>query len=554
MARVGIVTWLPPLFVAPGVNMTLSSPSQSSSGNAFGGKPRAVTPSPSCSPEPTLSAQYVRMSTEHQQYSTANQIDAIRQYAENRNLRIVRTYADEGKSGLNLTGRPGLQHLLADVESPGAGFEAVLVYDISRWGRFQDADESAYYEYRCKRKGVAVHYCAEQFDNDGGPMATVIKSLKRAMAAEYSRELSTKVFQGKCRLIELGYRQGGTPGYGLRRMLVDASGTLKGELTPGQWKSLQTDRVILTPGPEEEVRVIHQIYDLFINHRQTFIGIARLLNAEGIGCERGRPWTRETVREVLTNEKYIGNNIFNRHSAKLKVRQVRNQAERWIRKDGAFSPVIDIVRFRAAQEIINAPPTELTDGEMIDCLRILVRRHGKLSGDLIDADKASPHHQAYIRRFGSLRVAYRLAGYTPRQRYEYLNTNDRMILLREEVADGLVRNLELAGATVTRPLAPHHLEINKHFKVLLLLARRNSTLAGSPRWVVQLKKQFPADVTAIGRMDSTNTAPAEFFLLPSHELARASLLRTDDTGMEVDAFRHPNLTPLVALAQRHWVE
>ena len=45
-------------------------------------------------------AQYVRMSTEHQQYSTENQADAIRQYAERRGIEIVRTYADEGRSGL----------------------------------------------------------------------------------------------------------------------------------------------------------------------------------------------------------------------------------------------------------------------------------------------------------------------------------------------------------------------------------------------------------------------------------------------------------------------
>ena len=98
-------------------------------------------------------AQYVRMSTEHQQYSTANQDDTIREYAKNRNLEIVKTYADEGKSGLNVAGRQSLQRLIDDVQSGNAEFEAILVYDVSRWGRFQDADESAYYEYLCKRAG-----------------------------------------------------------------------------------------------------------------------------------------------------------------------------------------------------------------------------------------------------------------------------------------------------------------------------------------------------------------------------------------------------------------
>src|SRR5512134_3776203 len=160
-------------------------------------------------PPPLRAAQYVRMSTDHQQYSTENQAETIREYAQRHGLLIVRSYADEGKSGLRLEGRDQLQRLIADVESGSADFQVVLVYDVSRWGRFQDADESAYYEYVCKRAGIAVLYCAEQFANDGSPVATIVKGVKRAMAGEYSRELSVKVFAGQCRLIELGFRQGG---------------------------------------------------------------------------------------------------------------------------------------------------------------------------------------------------------------------------------------------------------------------------------------------------------------------------------------------------------
>ena len=153
-------------------------------------------------------AEYVRMSTEHQKYSTENQADTIRQFAARRGYQIVRTYADEGRSGLNIGGRAGLQQLIADVEAERADFNVILVYDVSRWGRFQDSDESAYYEYLCKRAGIRVEYCAEQFENDGSISSTIVKTVKRAMAGEYSRELSVKVFAGQCRLIDLGYRQG----------------------------------------------------------------------------------------------------------------------------------------------------------------------------------------------------------------------------------------------------------------------------------------------------------------------------------------------------------
>src|SRR3974390_2279266 len=196
-------------------------------------------------PEPIFAAAYVRMSTEHQQYSTSNQMDAIREYAKRRGMQITTEYSDEGKSGLNIQGRDSLAQMIKDVQSGAVLFTNILVYDVSRWGRFQDADESAYYEYICRRAKIEVHYCAEQFENDGSPVSTIVKGVKRAMAGEYSRELSAKVFIGQCRLIELGFRQGGSPGYGLRRLLVGQNGERKALLKMGEQKSLQTDRVIL---------------------------------------------------------------------------------------------------------------------------------------------------------------------------------------------------------------------------------------------------------------------------------------------------------------------
>ena len=276
-------------------------------------------------------AEYVRMSTEHQKYSTENQAEAIREYAERRGFVIVRTYADEGKSGLRLDGREALKRLIEDVESGAADFTTILVYDVSRWGRFQDADESAYYEYICKRAGINVQYCAEQFENDGSPVSTIVKGVKRAMAGEYSRELSAKVFSGQCHLIELGFRQGGPPGYGLRRQLVDQTGAAKGILTRGEQKSLQTDRIVLVPGPPEEVETVRWIYDSFVRNGLTEKEIADVLNSRKSFTDLGRPWTRGTVHQILINEKYIGSNVWNRISYKLKKRRVRNSPETWIR-------------------------------------------------------------------------------------------------------------------------------------------------------------------------------------------------------------------------------
>src|ERR1700722_11668175 len=112
----------------------------------------------------------------------------------------------------------------------------------SRRPRFQDTDESAHYEFLCKSAGVPVHYCAETFANDGTLPSLIMKALKRAMAGEYSRELGEKVLAGQKRLAQLGFKSGGVPGFGLRRMLVSASGAPKQELAFSERKSIATDR------------------------------------------------------------------------------------------------------------------------------------------------------------------------------------------------------------------------------------------------------------------------------------------------------------------------
>jgi DNA invertase Pin-like site-specific DNA recombinase len=102
-------------------------------------------------------AHDVRMSTEHQQYPHENQADIIRQYAANHNMEIVQVYSDHGRSGLNFAGREGLNRLMADVEAKRTDFTSLLIYDVSRWRRFQDVDEGTYYEYVLKRAGIRVY-------------------------------------------------------------------------------------------------------------------------------------------------------------------------------------------------------------------------------------------------------------------------------------------------------------------------------------------------------------------------------------------------------------
>ncbi len=499
-------------------------------------------------------AQYCRMSTEHQQYSTANQGDVIQEYARRRGFEIVRTYADEGKSGLNVAGRDSLRQMIDDVQSGKADYAAILVYDVSRWGRFQDADESAYYEYLCKRAGIEVHYCAEQFENDGGPTSTIIKSVKRAMAGEYSRELSAKVFQGQCRLIELGYRQGGAPGYGLRRMLVNAAGEHKGQLARGEQKSLQTDRVILVPGPEEEIDVVRWAYDQFTREGKRESEIAAALNARGLVTDLGRSWTRATVHEVLTNEKYIGNNVYNRTSFKLKKKHVENPPEMWVRAEGAFDAVVSPEVFFTARGILQERARRLSDEDMLSLLKRLGEQHPTLSGHLIDAAEGLPTAAAYRSRFGSLLGAYRRAGLEPPRDYSFVEVNRQLRALHVSLFADVTGRLHATGATVTHDAATDLLLINGEYTAILALSRCRQTAAGSLRWLVRIDRALAPDITILARMDAANSRPADYYLLPVMDIEVPRLLLCESNGACLDTYQFDSLDHFTALAARRRIE
>lgn len=490
------------------------------------------------------------MSTGHQKYSTQNQADAIRRYAAERGFEIVRTYADDGKSGLNLDGREALQRLIRDVETGNTDFEHILVYDVSRWGRFQNPEQAAYLEYVCTHAGQRVHFCAEQFDNDGSLSATILKSVKTAMAREYSRELSTKVFAGQCRLITLGFRQGGMAGYGLRRLLVDEHRTPKTELTIGQQKSLQTDRVILVPGPDAEVQTVRRIYRLFVERRLNEREIAAVLNAEGILTDLGRPWTRGTTHQVLSNEKYVGNNLFNRTSYKLKQQRIRNPPDKLVRAEGAFQAIVDEELFRKAAAIIAARGRRYSNDEMLDGLNELLHDVGLLSALVIDEREDLPSSSAYRSRFGSLLRAYELIGYSPGRDYQYVETNRFLRSLYPGLIAQIIDDIEGLGASVRRNPLNDLLTINDEFSASVVISRCLRTGAGSLRWKIRFDTSLKPDITLAVRMASDNRTVLDYYMLPHLDFARSDVRMAEENGLYLDAYRVDTLDVFTALAAR----
>ncbi|TKT72928.1 recombinase family protein [Afipia massiliensis] len=494
-------------------------------------------------------AQYVRMSTDMQTFSIENQSEAISLYAATRGLTIVCSYEDSGKSGLNIEGRPGLRKLIADVTSGHAEFKTILVYDVSRWGRFQDSDESAYYEFLCRESGVQVEYCAEQFSNDGSLSATVLKNIKRAMAGEFSRELSTKVFTGQSKIVTRGFYIGPDPGFGLRRCLVDPTGKKKTVLAFGEMKNIRSDRTILVPGPPAETNVIHRVYGLFIDKKLSISEIARKLNDEGIPNAYGRPWVTHSIRQLLSNEKYIGNSVFNRASKKFGKNWRRNPPSEWVRGLGVFEPVISIERFEQARLRLKENSTYRTDGDVLNSLTALWCCKGRLDIDLVLSSEKMPSPQSIKVRFGSLTQAYRLIGYRGR------GDRDYKIKAREGMRKTIIEGVRKLNGTARRCSSGRHIIINEELRVGVGVGRRASGPNRHGDWNFGYRSQQKPDILVVARIDRGCREVRDYFIHPYALLPHGSWLTISGKNYaRLDAFHTNTLEPFVKMCARRSLE
>lgn len=456
-------------------------------------------------------ALYVRASTEHQNYSTDHQEAALREYAAQHDFEVIAVYRDQGRSGLKLDGRTGLLQLLTEVQSGQADYVAVLVYDVSRWGRFQDVDESAYYEYACRKAGIMVSYCAEPFTNDGSPLATILKGLKRAMAAEFSRELSAKVFRAQCRLTAAGFKQGGSAGYGLRRQCLSADGRPPRLLEIGERKSLPTDRVGFVHGPNEEVAVVRRIFDMCTIDQMPDTRIADMLNAEGLKNQYGRSWSAHNVKAILTNEKYTGTLIFNRSTQRLRSSRRPNDKGKWIRVEDAFPGIVSKEQFDLTTQVRLRRGKHWSNDEMLDGLREILIEHGTVSGDLI-ARSNLPSAKTYALRFKGLIAAYKSAGVSSLCVSATTLTRFRLRCVTKDMTQELERCASLASATIVQLT---HRTYRLNDVTVRLLCTRCRYERSHPCWKVPVRYSPHVDFIIWLRMNETNDDVAQIYLLPT---------------------------------------
>jgi len=460
-------------------------------------------------------AEYLRASSEHQQFSTLNQRQVIAQYAIDNHFQVVQTYIDEAKSGLVLKHRSGLQQLLRDVVSGSASYKTILVYDVSRWGRFLDTDESAHYEFLCKSAGVPVHYCAEIFGNDSSLSNLIAKALKRTMAGEYSRELSTKVARGLERLVRNGFRSGGVPGYGLRRLLLAADGSRKQQLKLYERKSISTDRVVYELGPHEEVECVREIYRMFVEARMSCSLITRTLNEQRVPVHyKNARWTHHAVQTILSHPKYTGALVYNRTTRRLQGPAHNLPKSEWIVVSDAFEAIVDHATYEKAQAIRFAHVWNRTDDELLDRMRIVLKEHGRLSTEILEKAPDAPSATTCRARFGSLTKAYELIGYQPKV-LATIELRIRLQSLRKQLINDLLVLFPKELSLLDR--GTHWRTCLRHKTGLKVSIRACRTVVVPPhglRWVIEPYIKENGFVTLLALLNSSNTEFEKLVMVP----------------------------------------
>jgi DNA invertase Pin-like site-specific DNA recombinase len=476
------------------------------------------------------------MSTEHQKYSTFNQLAAIRQYAADHSLTLGPIYADEGISGLEIRNRPGLKGLISDVLRGETDFSVVLVYDITRWGRFQDIDDSAFYEVLCRRNGVDIVYCAETFQNDRSPLTAILKAIRRAEAADFSRDLSTKVFNGQCNLARRGYSQGGPAPYGLANLVVRDDGKPLRRVARRK-KRLDGYHVELTPGPKTEVQTLREIFRRYVRLGETTGQIAAYLNSRSIPTRFGRQWRSYYIGNMFLEEKYIGTAVYNRVCTKLQGRARLNHAAEWISKPNAFPAVIRPSIFEKARKRRLEEMRYKTDEEILEKLRRYTSKHGRVTHAAMQKSGNGNLSYQCVRRFGSLLKACDLIEHRWTSQSAYWQARMRKRVIREDVVDKIGRALSGRGIAVTISSYGRFWVADQpcYFEACRL-ARKTAA------WLNHCRYNPRNMVYLIGRMNKDGKSIMDYYVVPRAAIPTMPVLLHMKNRDDIDIYRAGELT------------
>lgn len=355
-------------------------------------------------------AYYRHSAQDRQEYSIPLQREKVKRFADAHGIKIIKEFPDYGVSGLSNKGRDKFLEMLEYVAESKDDFKYILVFDMSRWGRFQDLILAPYYIGVCQQYGKKVVFTTIGIQKDDDLAHHLRLNVESYKAASYSKELSDNVFNGCVNVARLGFRAGGPAPYALNRVLLDEERKRVQILKRGQRKSIQNQRVTLEPGDDNEIATVRRVFNSFVKRRMSPEMIADELNSDNVLSPARKHWTSGGIIAILKNELYIGTMVYNKTGCKLQSKSRHNPVEQWVRTENAFQAIVQKELFYQAQAIFRAKEQErqqrYSKKDMLLKLKRIYDKYGIVSVKQVATNSNMVSAATYSKRFHSLDMAF----------------------------------------------------------------------------------------------------------------------------------------------------
>lgn len=260
---------------------------------------------------------------------------SLEEFCKNRGINVT-TVLEEVVSGESLASRPKMVELLELVNT--GDYEGVVCMDIDRLSRGSSLD-SGYIMQVLQINNCKIVTPAKTYDltNESDEQFTDMKF----MFSRYELKTITKRMQaGRAASIKEGKYVGGLRPYGYEKTKLKG---IKG--------------YTLTPIPDE-AKIVQMIFNMYVNSRIGFRGIANELNDLGIPAkDDSKAWSPNGIMSIIRNPVYIGK--VRRHFTQMNKtikdgKLVKNQV--WTPDEaevyeGLHEPIISEELWNTAQEV-----------------------------------------------------------------------------------------------------------------------------------------------------------------------------------------------------------
>lgn len=280
-------------------------------------------------------ALYVRLSKEDTNESIDNQKKILLDFCLNCKFNNYCFYIDDGWTGTNFN-RPQFQQLITDIFN--YKINTVIVKDLSRLGR-DYIKVGEYIEHFFPLNNVRFISINDNIDTASDNSLNDLIPFKSIINDMYSKDLSKKIRSSIKSMQKRGLWTGGCIPFGYKNDLKNKH------------------RLAINL---KEAKIVKLIFNLAYNDYSPSMIRDYLINnnvktINQIRKNKDSKWSITVIKNILTNEVYIGNLVQNKHYRfSYKYRKIINNPKNlWIKKENIHPAIISHELFKIVQEKMN---------------------------------------------------------------------------------------------------------------------------------------------------------------------------------------------------------